>query len=168
VLVGDSIDGELSSKILNGHVANGIPIAALTIKRFRSTKGNVYVTTDIYFKNSAATMDLTKYKFDGEELAKNRFVLKVMKRYVEDYPETTFADLTSTFPKRTQGSTGVFATEEEANEIFNRTGRKRHFVGPDELIALPDVTIAICNQWGVDNIDRFITIAQNLGYDIGR
>lgn len=35
-----------------------------------------------------------------------------------------------------------------------------------QLIELSDSTIAICTQWGVKNIDRFISRAQEFGYDI--
>lgn len=167
VLVGSSISPDLASKISNGYLTpDGISVAALTIQRFRSSRGNVYVTTDTYFKNNASSRDTTKYKFNGEEYGKGRLVLAVMHHHIELNSDLTFAELNKQFPKRFQGSKGVFTLSSNANEIYTETGRKRHFIAPDELIELSDSTIAICTQWGVKNIDRFISRAQEFGYDI--
>ncbi len=167
VLVGSSISPDLASKISNGYLTpDGISIAALTIQRFRSSRGNVYVTTDTYFKNNASSRDTTKYKFNGEEYGKGRLVLAVMHHHIELNSDLTFAELNKQFPKRFQGSKGVFTLSSNANEIYTETGRKRHFIAPDELIELSDSTIAVCTQWGVKNIDRFISRAQEFGYDI--
>jgi len=167
VLVGSSISPELASKISNGYLTpDGISIAALTIQRFRSSRGNVYVTTDTYFKNNASSRDTTKYKFNGEEYGKGRLVLAVMHHHIELNSALTFAELNKQFPKRFQGSKGVFTLSSNANEIYTETGRKRHFIAPDELIELSDSTIAVCTQWGVKNIDKFITRAKEFGYEI--
>ena len=79
VLVGTAIDPNLESEILN--IKQDIPIAALTIQRFRGKDGSIYVTTDTYFNNSYK--DRTKYKFNGVVLAKNRLVLAIIKQHVE-------------------------------------------------------------------------------------
>jgi len=89
-----------------------------------------------------------------------------MQHHIELNSELTFAELNKQFPKRCQGSKGVFTLSSNANEIYTETGRKRHFIAPDEQIELSDSTIAICTQWGVKNIDRFITKAKELGYII--
>lgn len=166
VLVGDSINSELADKISNGYITeSGVQIAALTIQRFRSTKGNVYVTTDTYFKNSQSSKDTSKYKFEGKVLGKGRLVLEVMKQHVENNPNLTFSELEKQFPRRLQGSKGVFCTDDEANEIYTRD-RRRHFIKPDELITLSGATIAVSSQWGIRNIGKFIKRAQELGYKI--
>ena len=167
VLVGSSISPDLASKISNGYLTSeGISVAALTIQRFRSSRGNVYVTTDTYFKNNTSSRDTTKYKFNGEEYSKGRLVLAVMHHHIELNSDLTFAELNKQFPKRFQGSKGVFTLSSNANEIYAETGRKRHFIAPDELIELSDSTIAVCTQWGVKNIDKFITRAKEFGYEI--
>ncbi len=166
VLVGDSINSELADKISNGYVTQaGVPIAALTIQRFRSTKGNVYVTTDTYFKSSQSVKDNSKYKFEGKILGKGRLVLEVMKQHVENNPDMTFSELEKQFPRRLQGSKGVFCMDDEANEIYTRD-RRRHFIKPDELITLANATIAVSSQWGIKNIGKFIKRAEELGYKI--
>jgi hypothetical protein len=167
VLVGSSINPELSNKITQGYTTpDGIQIAALTIQRFRSSRGNIYVTTDTYFQNVSNSRDITQYKFNGETFGKGRLVLAVMKHHIELNPVLTYAELNNQFPKRYQGSKGVFSLVEDANRIYSETGRKRHFIAPNEIIDISDSTIAICTQWGVKNIDKFISRAKEFGYDI--
>lgn len=167
ILVGSSISPDLASKISNGYLTpDGISIAALTIQRFRSSRGSIYVTTDTYFKHSANSRDTTKYKFNGEEYGKRQLVLAVMRHHIELNSDLTFAELNKQFPKRCQGSRGVFMLSSNANEIYTETNRKRHFIAPDEQIELSDSTIAICTQWGIKNIDKFISRAKELGYEI--
>lgn len=174
VLVGDSITSALSEKISNGYATKqGVPIAALTIQRFRSVQSNVYVTTDTYFKNTLDAKDRTQYKFNDNLYGKGRLVLAVIKQYVEDSPNITFAELERNFPKSCQsaslkgeGILGVFTTLEKAEEIA-LNGRKRHFLGMDEKIQLESgVVIAVCNQWGVGNVDKFISRAREFGCQI--
>lgn len=167
VLVGSSINPELANKITQGYTtSDGIQIAALTIQRFRSSRGNIYVTTDTFFKNTSNSRDITQYKFNGETFGKGRLVLAVMKHHIELNQELSYAELNNQFPKRYQGSKGVFTLAEEANRIYSETGRKRHFIGPNEIIDIADSTIAICTQWGVKNIDKFISRAKEFGYII--
>ena len=65
VLVGRSIRPDLAEKIKGGYVTeSGIPIAALTIARFRSAQGTVYVVTDTYFNNKKSNKDTTQYQFN--------------------------------------------------------------------------------------------------------
>jgi len=167
VLVGASINPELASKIKSGYItSSGIPIAALTIQRFRSAKGNVYVTTDTYFHNNNSNKDATKYQFNGKLFGKGRLVLSVLKEHVENNPSLTFSDLERQFPKSCQGSYGVFTTVDNANNVFALKNRARHFIKPDEIISLSDSSIAVSSQWGIGNIDKFVSIAKGLGYNI--
>ena len=162
VLVGSSIEADLARKIVNGYAAEDgeVPIAALTIQRFRSKKDNVYVVTESYFRNTAASKDTRKFKFEGEHYKKGRLVLAVVKKYVSRHPDLKYLELEEAFPKKCQGSKGVIATLEEANKIVSKTGLKRHFLKPDEVIALTDGEVVVSNQWGVGNIDGFIQVAK--------
>jgi len=166
IIVGSSINSDLANKISNGYVTNsGVPIAALTIQRYRSKIGNIYVTTDSYFKEPS-TKDTSKYIFNKKELGKGRLVLEVIRQHVENNPGITFAELENLFPPQCQGGIGVFATYDDANKIYTTTNRKRHFIKAEEQIKLSDSTITICSQWGIKNIGRFIEKAQELGYQI--
>ena len=166
VLVGSSIEADLARKIVNGYAAEDgeVPIAALTIQRFRSKKDNVYVVTESYFRNTAASKDTSKFKFEGEHYGKGRLVLAVVKKFVSKNPDLKYPELEKEFPKNCQGSAGVIATLEEANKIVSKTGHKRHFLKPDEVIALAGEEVVVSNQWGVGNIDQFIQVAKGLGF----
>lgn len=164
VLVGATIDSALAEKFSRGYqTVQGIPIAALTLQRFRGSDGSVLVTTDSYFK-LPSNKDTTKYYFDGKVYGKGRLVLAVVKRYIELNPSTTFAELQRAFPAMCQGSIGVVATTEQANYIYTVSGRKRHFLDHGDLIQLQDGPVAVSNQWGIGNIDKFIKRAAELRF----
>ncbi len=166
ILVGSSIDPDLAEKITKGYsTSDGTPIFALTIKRFRGSDGSVFVITDTFF-NKNKTQDTTKYLFEGKEYGKGRLVLAILKDYCSKNNKITYAELDQAFPKKCQGSSGVFAILDEANAVFASTGRKRHFLKPEEVIEIGDATIAVSNQWGIGNINRFIACANKVGYNI--
>jgi len=165
VLIGSSIEAEMASQLVNGYsTTSGIQIAALTIQRFRSKEGNVYVTTDTYFSGKASSKDTSKYAFNGVKFGKGRLVLEVIKQYIKSHPKTSYLELEKKFPQSCQGARGVFATAEIANEKYSTSGRKRHFLEPQELIELSDCTIAVSSQWGIKNIGEFIELAKQEGF----
>lgn len=164
VLVGTSISPELQRKLQDGYqTEDGIAIAGLVIRRFRSSKNEIYVVTDTFFKYNYLNRDFSKFQFRHKEYNKARLVNAVIKEYVENKPKITYADLKKQFPDYLQGSLGVFDTLENAQEIYDRTGHKRHYLKPEELIKLSDSTIATSNQWGIRNIGKFINRAKKLG-----
>lgn len=162
ILVGSSIDPALADRFREGYqTADGIPVAALTLQRFRGPDGSVLVTTDSYFR-LPGTKDARKYLFEGKTLGKGRLVLAVVKRYVEMHPATTFAQLEKVFPKTLQGSSGVIATADQANHIYTESGRRRHFLNQGDIVELLDGPAAVSSQWGIGNIDRFLKRAAAL------
>ena len=166
VLIGASIESTLAEKLRRGYLTGqGIPIAALTVQRFRGSDGSVLVTTDSYFKRPASK-DTTQYLFEGKKLGKGRLVLTIVKRHIEANPTITFAELEKVFPKFCQGSIGVVATVDQANQIYSTSGRKRHFLDPEDLIQLQDVAAVVSSQWGAGNIDRLIKRAEELGFKV--
>lgn len=166
-LVGTSVDADLAKKLKAGYVGHGsIPIAALTIQRYLGVDNQVYVVTDTYFRSVGTVRDTSQYKFQGRVLGKSRLVLEVVRRHVETNPTLGFQGLLDAFPKNCQGAYGVVALEHDAKEIYARTGRTRHFISPSDLVGLADRVVAVCSQWGIGNIDRFIARAKELGYDI--
>jgi hypothetical protein len=167
VLVGTSITSSLKAKIEKGLVVqDNFPIAGLTLARYRGKDNNVYVVTDTFFRNVSRNLD--KYEFNGEAYGKGRLVLACIKKYVEDHPGLTFSALEQAFPKKIQRLYGCFDTVDNAQRILAEKGRKRHFLKPDELIELSDEGIAVCDQWGIDNIGLFLEAAQKLGFKIER
>lgn len=166
VLVGTSVSPELQRKLQVGYAtANGIPIAGMILRRFRSAKNEVFVITDTFFKYNYTSRDFSKFEFKGNIYNKARLVNKVVRTYVEENPTISFAELEKDFPQSLQGSIGVFDTKEKAQEIYDRTGQKRHYLKPDELVKLSDSIIATSNQWGIGNITHFIKHVNNLNND---
>lgn len=171
VLVGRHISRDLSDKLLNGYEfdINGvkIPIAAITINRFRNRNtSEIYVVSDTYFKFSNSNRDYSKYIFKNKEYNKGQLVNAVIKDYVQNNLDLTYSALERLFPKSIRGNSGVFTTSEIANDIYNRTGHKRHKIQPEELINLSDSTIATSTQWNSYNIQQFISAANKLGANI--
>ena len=166
VLVGTEISADLRQKIDSGYmINNSIPLAALTLSRYRGGDSNIYVITDTYFHNVSRQFDRTQYRFNGHVVGKSRLVVAVLKRHVENNADITFSQLEKSFPKGLQGSYGCFDSVSEAENIYGG-GRKRHFLKPQELIQLTDERIAVCTQWGIGNIGPFIERAVELGYMI--
>ena len=167
VLVGSSIHPALAHKINNGYTTeSGVPIAALSVQRFKGSNGGVYVTTDVFFKNSNSMKDTTKYTFNGSNHGKGRLALALLKKFVEDNPQITYSKLEHVFHKNLLGFSGVFCSQHEAKGVFSSTSTRRHFLKPEELISLSDTTIAISNQWGAGNRDKLLSKAKELGYVI--
>lgn len=167
VLVGNAIAKDLAESISSGFlIRETIPVAALTLRRYKGQDNNIYVITDTYFKNLSKRFDRTKYLFNKEEYGKNRIVHAIMKKYVEDNPCVTYSRLESVFPRPLQGSWGCFDTIEKAQEIHANSGYRRHFLRPEEIIEVKDAKIAVSTQWGIGNINKFLQRARSLKYEI--
>jgi hypothetical protein len=167
VLVGSSITSDLRQKISAGYTADsGVLLAALILQRYRGANGSVYVSTEVIFRGNLRSKDFRKYKYKNKNFGKGRLVLEVMKDYSNKNPEVTFAQLQKVFPPAVQGASGVFTSKDDAIHIYEKTNRRRHFLKPIELIEIQDETIAICNQWGIDNIDSFVKRARGYGFEI--
>ncbi len=110
--------------------------------------------------------DYTRYEFNGQDYGKGKLVLAVIEDYVSQHPSISFSELLDKFPKRLQGSLGVFQEYSKADEIFRNSQYKRHYL--KNKIKLADCDIAVCSQWGRDNIHKFIKNAEALGYTINR
>jgi hypothetical protein len=164
VLVGTSISPELQRKLQDGYVTTtGIPIAGMVLRRFRSLKNEIFVITDTFFKYNYTSRDFSKFEFNGKIYNKSRLVNKVIRSFVELNPEMTYAEIEKLFPQRLQGSMGVLESYEKAQEIYDRTGHKRHYLKPEELIKLSDSIIATSNQWGIGNIESFVNYVNEMG-----
>ena len=168
VLVGKEISSSLRERLLNGYVTKeNIPIAGMTIRRFRSPNNEIFVVTDTFFKFNYGSRDYSKFKFNGNIYNKGRLVNAVIKKVVEDNPVITFSELKQKFPDRVQGSMGVFDLKEKAEEIYERTNYIRYYIKPDEVIQLADsALISTSTQWGLENIKVFIEQAKKVGYNV--
>ena len=115
----------------------------------------------------AATRDTTRYSIDGGvPLNKRRFVLTVIKKYVESHPDITYSELKQRFPDALSNSLlhGVFRPYNEIVEkvISQPDLEKRFFLEKDDLIRLSDGTmITVYNQWG-SHFPDFLQVANQL------
>ena len=107
--------------------------------------------------------DVTKYSFkEHKNLGKGKLVVTVVKDYVESNPDISFDDLVKVFPPELRSVYGVFAKVEEIEEKH----RVRYFMKDEDVIALSDSKVAVCNQWGISNIDPFLECCKTLGLEI--
>jgi len=113
-----------------------------------------------------AARDYTQYLFDGVVHNKRHLVLAVIQKWIAEHPPQNLADLNAAFPREIRGG-AMFTPVQDAQEINNRGGIARHFLGEDEIIRLPDQNcFAVSNQWGRGNIEKFIEKARGLGFQV--
>ncbi len=116
--------------------------------------------------NSRGQKDTSKYLFNGNKYGKGRLVLAVVKEYISQNSDVSFSDLLSKFPKHLQGSTGVIDNHDVVQEKFKNIRHKRHFLESDEIIQLSDCSAVVSTEWGIANIENFISQAESLGFSI--
>lgn len=118
----------------------------------------------------AAGRDKTKYFLDDDSIryGKGRLVLAVVRKFIATNPNCTVEGLKQIFPDKWQGKYLIRSTSEsEWLEMDNAKHSHDFFTKDDELLKLKDGSqIAVCRQWGIDNIDAFIVGARGMGFKI--
>ena len=118
-------------------------------------------------ENHLNSKDTTKYSIDGGNnfYNKRRFVLEVVKKYIQDNPTSTLEDLENRFPSEIISKTrGVIRPLSLVKTWMASKPdiRKRFFMEDDEIITLKDGTkVVVHNQWG-DSFPNFLRIAKKL------
>ena len=157
-LISDGYDENYINDILNNidivykTKNNQSPIPVTSIRTMNDTE-------------ESRTYDNTRYRFLNNEYGKNRLVLAVINDYIQNHDGCTFESLQTSFPKKLQGSYGVFDTFENASGIYNRTNHKRHFLN-NRITLRNGQQIVVCTEWGIGNINQFINKAREIGYNI--
>ena len=92
-------------------------------------------------------------------------MLEIVEHYAsERSPHISIMELKDAFPDELQGgSYGVFAPLDSASSE-NFKGRQRYFT--NNAIELADGAVAVCSQWTLEKINRFISHVENMGYTI--
>ena len=107
--------------------------------------------------------DKTKYMFEGKVYPKNRLVLAIIKRYVQEN-DVNYEELNNVFDKSLQGSLKVVELFDNALKIADAP--KRYFMKEEDILTLHGQKVVVCTQWGIFNIIKFIKRAEALNYTI--
>lgn len=113
------------------------------------------------------TYDNTNFSFDGVNYYnKRKFVLMLIKQYVNDNPDTTLNDLERVFPSdiisKTRGVVRPLTLVKKWKENNPDVG-KRYCMKSDEIITLKDGTqVVVHNQWGTKHFPAFLEITKML------
>ena len=104
--------------------------------------------------------DYTKYNVSGlgENLNKRQLVFEIVKDYVQKN-KPSFDELTAVFKDEIQGSKGFILKESEVNDA-------KRFNMQEPLSIKSGTKVVVSNQWGSKNIDAFLSLANDLGYNI--
>ncbi len=116
---------------------------------------------------SISTRNTSQYSIDGgEPLNKRRFVLAVVRKYVETHPGITYEQLKERFPDSLSGSPlhGVFRPYEDIQQKLRNQPdlERRFFLEAEDLITLSNgIRLTVYNQWG-RHFENFLEIAKQL------
>ncbi|PLX67090.1 MAG: hypothetical protein C0603_10540 [Denitrovibrio sp.] len=114
-----------------------------------------------------SSRDYTRYTCDNiKGLTKRGLVFVVWTEYLKSNSNITMDKLESAFPKDIRGK--LFVTKEHALDQQKRNNRNinRYFLESEAVVEIDEQEYVISNQWGKDNISRFIECARKLGYTI--
>lgn len=135
------------------------------------------VTNHIADSNSSQTRDTTRFSFDGgiHYYNKRKFVLEIIKHYINTHPGITFEELEKVFyPEIYNRNRGVVKRLTDVQRMISRSKdvKKRYFLDSD-IITLSDGTqIAVNNQWGtrfpnfLTAIEGFYKVVSNNDYKL--
>ena len=112
----------------------------------------------------SAGRDNSKFTFNGEAYGKGPLARTVVAQYVKDNPSITYKQLKEVFPDSLLKRFGIFQEEKSAREIAKKG--ERYFFKEGHIIKLKENNIVVCNQFTTDNIQPFLKVAKNLGYNI--
>ena len=109
--------------------------------------------------------DNSTFKYNGADYKKGPLVRKILTDHVAAAKgKMTCKQLKEAFPDELLKRFGVFQDEDTARSLSG--ARDRYAFQAENMIKLKDKTIAVCNQWTLDNIQPFLKTARALGYKI--
>lgn len=166
ILSGNSITEDALKKI-KGHNENSknIKIVVILIKKYETNNDQLFITSTCINANEMGgsnSKDYTTYEYNGEKYGKGRLVLSVISDYISNNNINSIVELEQKFPKNLQGSFGCFRKFDE----ITQKEMVRFFSNDSDLLRVGRVKIAVCNQWGVQNIKRFLYCCEKLKIEI--
>lgn len=155
-------DAELIDNALKEISINISGTQKIEINTFKPTNNN-WEKSD-----SNQSRDNTKYSLNGngKRLAKNRFVLELVRQYLRKKP-SSFSTLKNLFKDEYQGSTGVINEVSYVQNKYANKSDKRHFTAYDEILESTDgVKFVVSTQWGKHNIFEIVDLARREGFQV--
>lgn len=110
--------------------------------------------------------DKTKYLFEGKVLSKRELVYNCVKSYVSNANDATIDALKRKFPDYVQGPLGIVVKASDAERYADCN--KRFWFDDERVLFLENIPCVVCKQWSINNIDRFINLANDLGFEISK
>ena len=135
----------------------------------KQNNSNNYEDTenDISFGNSKDSYgrDTTKFSLDGKVYGKGKLVHAIVEKYVTMNPNISATQLMTTFDKSLQGSHGVVRTLSDV-KINCSDYNRRFFATSEYIIHTSTEDCVVCSQWGIANIGRILSRAEQLGIEV--
>lgn len=115
-------------------------------------------------RHMTTNRDKTKYGISGSgPLAKNRFVLTVVRKFVNDNPKV-YSEYDKILNALKPDSMGVIRPYDS---VLLKKQTIRYFTKDNECLKSVDgIKFVVCNQWGDFNIGPIIQFANSQGYDV--
>lgn len=117
--------------------------------------------------------DNTKYSIEGSDfLSKSEFVLMVVRKYVQKYPECTYKQLKAKFSDKLCASgfkfIGFLCTEEEYDAWDNKNKEKRYLpTKPNRrLLSNDEIAFFVNTQWTQESMKKIVKIAKEEGWEV--
>ena len=119
------------------------------------------------------TKDTTRYSFDNEEFfSKSEFVFRLVKRYVEENPNTTYTNLKKLFSDDMCATgykfIGFLCTEQEYLNWDNKNKERRYLPNKPErkLTSADGVVFLVNTQWNKKAMPRLVRFAKKQGWNV--
>lgn len=117
------------------------------------------------FASNENGRDNTRFSLDGGAfLAKGRFVLAVVRKYVTLHPEKSYEEILSVFPDKL----GITVVIKPLSQISQKQiSDRRYFTSPNEIIRSRDgVEFAVTTQWTIVTVQNIVDVARAQGWDV--
>ena len=104
--------------------------------------------------------DYTKYTVEGlgENMNKRQLVFTIVKDWASKN-KPSLEDIQTTFPDDIQGSKGFVVKASEVKDA-------KRFNMREPLSIKNGTKVVVSNQWGKENVNRFVPVAKKLGYAV--
>lgn len=133
------------------------------IKERKKTEINTVLTYGNNQSVAKNNKDYTHYSIlGGSSLAKNRFVLEVVRKFVNEHPGT-YNEYAKIFNALKSDAQGVV---KEYNSLLENQIRNYFTSEKDCLVSIDGVKFVVCKQWTIDMMRPIIQFANSQGYNV--